>query len=146
MSQYFQPYNLVPGVFLGADNVLTGQRHSDSAIVKGSHHGDILLARLSSLLACCHLVPSQAHRGLAFPTISCCLLKLFSKPESQLNAFYGGLRDHCPATTLLSNGHDGSGGHSSLPQDEPHVQLLQEILIPLISSLSIASCDLDHLG
>merc|ERR1711971_699920 len=148
MSQYLlnmnslRPYNSVPRVLLGADNILTGQRHCDSAVVKGSHHSDILLARLGCLLACCHLVPSQAHCGLAFPTISCRLLKLFSKPEPQLNALNGGLRDHCPVAALLSDGHDGSGGHSSLPQDKTHIQFLQEILVTLISSLSVASCDL----
>ena len=108
MSEYLlhmnsTQYNSVPGVFLGADNVLTGQSHCDSAVIKGSHlgnyyidhymrrtwsikyffvitdhedrarknwaererkktyHGDILLPGLGCLLACCHLVPSQAH-------------------------------------------------------------------------------------
>ena len=32
-----RPYNLVPGVFLGADHVFACQRHSDSTVVKGSH-------------------------------------------------------------------------------------------------------------
>ena len=45
MSEYLlhmnsTQYNSVPGVFLGADNVLTGQSHCDSAVIKGSHLGN----------------------------------------------------------------------------------------------------------
>merc|ERR1712029_326322 len=126
------PYNSVPRVFLGADHVLTSQSHCDSAVIKGSHHGDILLPRLGCLLAGCHLVSCQAHRRFSFSTICCCLLKLFSKPESQLNALDGGFRDHRPVAAILSDGHDGGGGHGGLPQDEADVELLQELLISLI--------------
>merc|ERR1719305_405359 len=114
------PYNSVPRVFLGANDVLTGQSHRDSGVIKGSHHCDVLLSGLGRLLACRHLVPRQAHRCFTFPTIGCCLLELLAKPEPQLDAL------------------DWGRGHGGLPQDEAHVELLQELLVFLISSLSVA--------
>ena len=40
----------------------------------------------------------------------------------------------------LRDGHDRGGCHGGLPQDEPHVQLLQEVLVALVRGLCVASC------
>ena len=40
----------------------------------------------------------------------------------------------------LRDGHNRGGCHGGLPQDEPHVQLLQEVLVALVRGLCVASC------
>ena len=40
----------------------------------------------------------------------------------------------------LRDGHNRGGCHGRLPQDEPHIQLLQEVLVALVRGLCVASC------
>lgn len=40
----------------------------------------------------------------------------------------------------LRDGHNRGGRHGRLPQDEAHIQLLQEVLVALVRGLCVASC------